>query len=142
MTRATHTKQFGTSLVVERFEIDWDNLAWCTLRRLLEEPGPARLSDAGIERVFRRALAIRLWSVPCLYMNPQFTVSAMHAGPAFVTAAQHAQQRWLRTVKRLVGSAANLKRQLQQSSSLLKQLQFTGVLIVTGKHTCHGLTQH
>jgi hypothetical protein len=123
-----------SAIAVTRHAVDWNDLAWPTLQRLGASgtsPGHTRGIVHGALTVLRQAH--RLGTV---YANPAFTVRAP-PGPVsreFIQQARHAQVTWLRHLSTILGSARQRKRMVQQANALVRQFEFTGILVVNGKH--------
>lgn len=128
-----------SAVEIEEHNVEWDWLAWCTLRRFFAPApaGPPPCGEAELEQMFRRLLR-KLPLVPAAYLNPRFSVFADQPGRRFERAVARARATWLRQLKQTLGSAGRLKHAIKTTSPLLRQLQYTGVLIANGKHVCQG----
>jgi len=69
-----------------------------------------------------------------VYANPRFVVRAAAPTARFMAQARWAQRTWLQQMKQILGSGGQLKREIKQRPPLLRQLEFTGVLVVDGLH--------
>ncbi len=116
--------------------VDWDNLAWSTLERLGAEgmsPGTDRAIALRFREVMRNARRLGNRFVN-RFVNPQFTVTAAFPSPEFIRAARRARLAWLRTLRQSLGTARRVKTAMRERLPEIRQLEFTGVLVVEGKH--------
>jgi hypothetical protein len=94
-------------------DLDWASLADLTLGRLLE----ARLGE-GLH-----------------YHNPEYSLYAPPGTPTdlFVGQARRAQVLWNKRIARVLGAGVR-RRAIKREEPLRRQLAFTGVLTIEGKH--------
>ena len=117
---------------VVQHEVDWNSLPWSTLRQLIDigcSPG----TDEEITIWFRFVMG-EAAQLGTQYVNPQFTVTADGPSPAFIRKARQAQRAWLKTLKTVLKTSGCLKRELKKVLPEIRQLEFTGVMIIDGKH--------
>ena len=118
---------------VFQHEVDWNALAWSTLQRLLDV-GPSPGAEEDIAVWFRFVMR-EVATQPCTeYQNPQFTVTADGPSMAFIRKARRAQRAWLKTLKTVLGKSGCLNRELKKVLPEIRQLAYTGVMIIGGKH--------
>jgi len=132
MSRDMSTKDGIMAVHIETHTPDWNELAWPVLLRL-----GAAGHCPGKDEDLLRTLFARLRSFPELgtrFLNPRYTVSSQVPSREFVRQARRAQTGWLMQARDVLGGAAILQRELHHSDRLLRQLRFTGLLIVNGKH--------
>lgn len=114
---------------------NFNDLAWSVLCRLYplgESPG----LDQAIEAIARLMLR-RLPAGLTTYLNPAFTVRQIPGcdDTGFLREAQRARLGWFNQLKQGLGSSRLVKREITKASPLIRQLVYTGVLIIRGKHT-------
>lgn len=124
------TKKVGDVLVFQHGP-DYDDLAFSTLERLecFLHPG----TDARIEHLFKNALIGASLDVELVkFLNPMFTVTASRPSNEFIHQARRAQKCWIAEFKKFLGR--DLNGFICELSPLIRQLVFSGVLILGGKH--------
>lgn len=122
----------GGVRVIQR-EVDWNTVAWSTLQQLMEI-GPSPGADEEIVAWFRFCMREVAAQLGTQYVNPQFTIAASGPSPAFIRKARQAQQAWLKTLKTVLGTSGCLKREMKKVQPEIRQLAYTGVMIIGGKH--------
>jgi hypothetical protein len=123
-------------VLVERYEPDFNDLAWQTFTlltpaRRLENPGP----DVAIARYFTRWLKkLRVLQVGTVYANPCAVVRSRGATDHFLRLARRFQREWFCRFNDTLYSAERVRRQMNQVHRTIRQLAFTGVMIVHNRH--------
>lgn len=117
------------------YEPDFNDLAWSTLQHLgVQAPTPG----ADRERIDALQLFLRMGVVEGTdFVNPPFLVTADRPTKAFFRQARVAQRSWLVRLKTLYKTAGAMKREMRRVRRvhpLLVQFEFTGLLLVRGKH--------
>ncbi len=123
-----------SKFILKRFSPDINELAWCTLRHLYpigHSPG----SDSQIEQAFRFFMSRPI----CLdsdhaFVNPAYAVTADRPTKSFVKAARNAQRAWFRQFTDMLQGCGRAKREAKRMSPIIRQLTFTGVLVINRKH--------
>ena len=108
------------------------DLAFSTLERLecFKSPG----TDARIEQLFKNALiSASIDPERTNFLIPLFTVTASRPSETFFRQARQAQRSWIAEFARF--KKRGLREYLRELSPLIRQLAFSGVLIVEGKHS-------
>lgn len=123
-----------TAVCVIRHRDNSDDPAWGTLARLqpgLQNPGCEQLQEAVARGVLRGAS-----EMGTVYVNPKYTVlSPPGTGMSqFIRAARAAQASWLKQLRTVLGSSRHVKRAMKRTLPLLRQLGFTGLLVIDGRH--------
>lgn len=124
------TQLFGNVLVFQH-QPDYNDLALSTLQRLeyFESPG----TDAKIEHFFKNALiSARFNPERTIFLNPMYTVTTSRPSEEFFRQARRVQRSWIAELKKFLGR--ELRTYVRGLSPLMRQLTFSGVLIVAGKH--------
>lgn len=134
-----HLVRHEPGVFVERTDPDINHLAWFTLRKLLGKTHPIG-GDGGAVKVFlhlMRRIPVNLTA----YVNPWSVVTATEPDYEFITAARSEQRAWHARLRSMFfGSARTQKffglRGAKKSiiDPVLRQLEYHGVLIVSGKH--------
>ena len=120
-----------TDVQVTRIDCDWDNLAWQTLVNLTgtdETPPP----EERIEPALRFCLS-QHFVQGNVYANPGYVIHSSCVSQSFVLAAKRVQSSWLHRVRQTLGNSVYQK-ECRQATPLMRSLQFTGLLILNGKH--------
>lgn len=117
---------------VYKVAANWSDLAWGTLSRF-GVPGDSPGTDGDIE-VWFRALLIGAREFGSVYANPAYTVVARTPTQEFIRQARRAQALWIRRCRSIFVSSGQLKRTMRRRPPLLRQLEFTGFLIIDGRH--------
>ena len=118
---------------VQRFEVDWDDLAWSTFQNLgVTElsPGP----DAVIVEIARDFLKAPRHFGVTLFANPAFLIQApdwMLPGN-FIQQARIAQNAFRYQLKAVLGRP--WRAAMKTSQGIHRQLAFNGLLLVKGRH--------
>jgi hypothetical protein len=131
MQTAIEDRRGGVRVIQQ--EVDWNSVAWSTLQQLMDV-GPSPGADEEIVAWFRFSMHEVAAQLGTQYVNPQFTVTADGLSLAFIRRARQAQRAWLKTLKTVLGKSGCLKRELRKVQPEIRQLAFTGVMIVAGKH--------
>lgn len=121
---------------VIQHSVDWDNLSRSTLQRL-GDGGELLKGLPGQDRVIAACFRFTMQQADQFgtrYVNPKFTVMAPGPSPAFLRRARQAQRAWLKTLKTVLGKSGILKREIRKRLPEVRQLEFTGVMIIDGKH--------
>ena len=122
-----------TNVRVSQYTPDWNDLAWSTLRNCHGEIGNSPGSDEAIAGCFR-FLMRHANQLGTQYMNPQSVITAPSPSRAFIRKARQAQRAWLKTLKTVLATSGCLKREIKRRLPEIRQLQFTGVMLINGKH--------
>lgn len=133
-----------TTIQIVHHTVDWNNLAWHTLTNLfpsidreIANPG-AHAQIAGLFHLLLRHGDIDDCTV---FANPEITIAAESTADLneFVARARRAQLVWYRRLRDTLGGGGYMKRAVKREKPLVRQLAFTGVLIIAGKHIhpCH-----
>jgi len=117
---------------VWQHDVDWDDLAWSTMQRL-SDGGSSPGTDVAIQKSFRAAMQ-QADQLGTRYVNPQFTVVASAPSPSFIREARQAQLAWLKTLKTVLVTSGCVKRELKKRLPEIRQLEFTGVMVINGRH--------
>ncbi len=98
-------------VTITEHDVDWNDLEGSVLNRLA----------AGYDTRPR-------------YLNPMFTVVASANAPLglFVKQARHAQIRWNKRLTQILGASIR-RRQMLKTAQHLRQLRYTGLLILNGR---------
>jgi hypothetical protein len=118
---------------VTEHPVDSQDLAWCTLQRLCEggrNPGvPRAIAILFLDRMRE---ATRFGT---RFENPMFTVAAPRPTIDFIRESKRAQRIWLTRLRdSMFWTARGMKRVIADENPLLRQLQYTGVMVILGKH--------
>lgn len=116
---------------VTQHTVDWNDLAWSTLQNL-GATGPSPGPDNVIEEYFRKALC-KVALLPTVYVNPRFRIIADGPSYEFLREARRAQRTWLSQAKQVLATRSELRRQMRAKTPLMRQLAFTGVMVVSGR---------
>jgi hypothetical protein len=116
-----------------------DDFAASTLCRLVTDAINSTLYEhtesylVGLTKLFLRHA--QSMGVRSIFANPRGSVRCREPTEDFLRSAFNAQQGWLRTLRDVFGQRG-LDRIAQElrSQPLLWQLQFTGIMIIDGKH--------
>ncbi|MGQ9770224.1 MAG: hypothetical protein ACUVQG_06695 [Thermogutta sp.] len=128
------------TLVVKRYAPDSNDLAWSTMTHLLPEvidPCCYRGTDNWIEGMFRIVLASpKDFDLENVFANPAWVVRLTSgcATKRFFVEARKAQRAWFKQSADMLQSNARTKRAAHAASPIIRQLMYTGVLILDGKH--------
>jgi hypothetical protein len=96
--------------------------------------GPSPGADEDIVAWFRFVMRGVVGQLGAQYVNPMFTVTASNPSLAFVRKARQAQRAWLKTLKAVLATSGCLKREMKKVLPEIRQLAYTGVMIIGGKH--------
>lgn len=125
----------NTNFEVIRHVVDWDDPHAVTLKEVTTVDF-SRHPDAIFETCFRKAMRCGL--AACLgtrYINPMFTVSAPCPSTAFFARARQARQDWRRALCDIVSwSSSRWREELHEATPIIRQLKYTGVMFVEGRH--------
>jgi hypothetical protein len=111
---------------------DVNDLAWTTLGWLGNQH--PRVGD---ERATITLFKMCMWNQPprvTLFANPLTKVMAARPSPEFLVEARRQQQRWIKQLGTWLFGSARVKRYYAAANPIIRQLEFTGVLILDGKH--------
>jgi hypothetical protein len=124
---------------VERTDPSFYHLAWFTMRKLLGKPDV--IGDDGQAVAFFRFLMKRMPDSLNAYVSPWSVVTAYVTDRDFLAAARSEQRAWhVRLQSMFFGSARTQKffglrgPKKATTDPALRQLEYHGVLIVSGKH--------
>ena len=124
---------------VERTDPNFDHLAWFTMRKLLGKPDA--IGDDGQAVAFFRFLMKRMPDSLNAYVSPWSVVTTNVTDRDFVAAARSEQRAWHKRLHSIFfGSARTQKffglrgEKKATTDPALRQLEYHGVLIVSGKH--------
>jgi hypothetical protein len=129
----TSRRQDRSGVRVWQHEVDWDNPAWSVLLRLGDVSNCPPGTDEEMALCFR-AVMRQAHELGTRYVNPQFTVTAPWPSEDFIRKARQAQRACLKTLKSVLVTSGNLKRELKKRSAIIRQLEITGVMVIDGKH--------
>jgi hypothetical protein len=127
------TRHIG-DVTLARHWPDFNDLAWSTLQHLLplgSSQGPDSKVQAVFRYVIRRAPHFGLGTV---FANPAFVVQAPALSRAFLREARQSQLAWFKQLGSVLGSAGRMKRAMRAAHPIIRQLAYTGVMVVAGKH--------
>lgn len=135
----THLVRREPGVRVERTEPDFDHLAWFTMRRLLGNPHA--IGDDGRAVSIFHILIQQMPDNLTAYVSPWSVVTAAKPDHEFLTTARLEQRAWhARLQSMFFGSARTQKffglrgPKKATTDPALRQLEYHGVLIVSGKH--------
>lgn len=119
-------------VVVLQHGVNDDDLAWSTLQNLF----PVRSSLGDPERIegFFRLVMRELAEPVTVFANPAFTVEAPLPCANFFKHAKSVQRKWFKSLNASLGSSQLVKEAMRRATPLMRQLEFTGIMIVDGKH--------
>jgi hypothetical protein len=136
MPRARSTQVLPDGTCIVQRCVDWgDDLAWVTLTELGcigVSPGRPDL----LVSCARLVLSGQHGTGRTTYINPEFTVAAPHGEPTedFLLAARRAQKTFLAHLKSILFSSRRVKNTMREVDPISRQLTFSGVMIINGKH--------
>lgn len=130
-SRPTTTRSVG-DVVVWQHGVNDDDLAWSTLQNLF--PVGQSLGDPERIEAFFRLVMHELAEPLTVFANPAFTVEARLASANFFKHAKSVQRRWFKSLNATLGSSRLVKEAMRRATPLMRQLEFTGIMIVEGKH--------
>lgn len=120
-------------VVIERAAFDANHPEWNTLRFLgfqnCAPPGSPSSTGQTFVNLIRHQ-----GQLGTRYATPIGMVQAEQPTVAFLTAARQLQHAYWKQLKDILGSSSRVKRQFKNLNPLIRQLQFTGVMIINGKH--------
>jgi hypothetical protein len=121
-------------VTVERFHPDYNDLSWQCLSYLF--PGlPPLGPDAEIADAFRYVMGQTGITVNrTLYANPAYLIRAEGFSWAFLNEARIAQKAWLGQFNDGLASSSRVRREMDAVLPIIRQLMYTGVLVVSGRH--------
>ena len=130
------------TVLVIRKQIDWEFPAWGTFTNLLHNIPDQIVTDLGrpgtdawIERNFRGMMHCVCRTLKTIYANPLCVVEAEEPSDQFYSEARHAFHQWRTTFRQMTQwSSSEYQRQQKQAGTIIRQLQFLGVLVINGKH--------
>ena len=111
---------------------DFNDLAWTTMQHLW----PVGLSpgrDDTIMKMFR-LLTYGMPIVGTVYVNPAYTIRTDVPSREFIQQAKRAQLDWLQRLRTSLFSWRRVKNAMKRAPPIIRQLAFTGMLFVNGKH--------
>ncbi len=117
---------------IERCQADPNDLAWSTLRWLGNTHPPV-----GDERLVAELFKMSMRNRPpgiTVYANPVVRVTTESPSREFLAEARRQQRRWIQQLNTWLFSAGRVKRHYATVGPIIRQLEFSGVLIVNGKH--------
>lgn len=130
------TRDGATSLTdgvhVSRGIPDENHLGWCTLHKLGyadPPPGSPKATAIAMLEILRNQSALGT-----VYATPLSKVTAPRPSPAFFKTARQEQLTWFRRLADRLFSMGRVKRHYARANPLFRQLEFTGVMIVNGRH--------
>ena len=129
---AQRNRKGKASVEVQRTAVDVNGLAWSTFARLFRFQMAAPIADAELEDAFRYLIRQRNLE-GTVYVNPMFEVRCSEPTQEFFAAALRAQRAYLSYLKSFLFKSGTMKREMRQRTPLLRQLEFTGVMIVNGR---------
>jgi len=134
-----HLVRSEPGIRVERIDPDFDHLAWFTMGKLLGNPHVIADDERAV--CIFRFLMRRMPSNLTAYVSPWSLVAATEPDHEFFTAARSEQRAWHTRLQSIFfGSARTQKffglRGTKKATidPALRQLEYHGVLIVSGKH--------
>lgn len=125
-------KDHRESVQVDSCEADVNEIAWTTLR-WLNKDSPEGGSDQQAIDLFKICMK-ELPPANVIYVNPIARVVAPQVTAAFLSEARRQQRKWINQINSWLFSAARVKRHYDATHPITRQLEFTGVLIVHGRH--------
>jgi hypothetical protein len=91
--------------------------------------------DSDIACLFKRFVSgPRVFEESNAFANPEFLVTATIPSGEFFKKAHEAQLKWIIRLNTIFGSRGHAKRVSKRMSPIIRQLSFTGVMIVDGRH--------
>jgi hypothetical protein len=111
---------------------DANDLAWTTLGWLGNQHPRVGGKRATIT-LFKMCMRNQLPRVT-LYANPLAKVTSEKPSPEFLAEARRQQRRWIKQLNTWLFGSARVKKHYASEDPILRQLEFTGVLILNGKH--------
>jgi hypothetical protein len=122
-----------SSVSVQQYQPDLDNLAWKTFQRVFEINWQCLGGEREIELGFGWLMR-NMPPVGTFYVNPMFTVRGTADDARFIANARRAQLAWFAYLKSFLFTSGIIRREMKQRSPVIRQLEFTGVMIMDGKH--------
>lgn len=120
-------------VVVERVAYDVNHPELTTLRFLGFQEDTPPGSPLSTGQAFIKLMANQS-QLGTRFATPIGMVQAEKPTPAFFAAARQLQHAHWRQLKDILGSSSRVKRHFKSLKPLARQLQFTGVMIIDGKH--------
>lgn len=134
----TDRREETGGVVVESYSLNESDFAWQTMMNMLPEiltfgDNPGR--DLAIERFFEAVMSdpSRL-ALANVFVNPIRRVISENPTRQFYKAARRAQTDWFRVLKTILTKRSIVDRAVSRMPPTIRQLSYTGVLIVGGKH--------
>ena len=128
-------KQQNGLVQITEFKPDWNDLAWFTMK-LLGAEGTSPGTNVAILTHFFQELTPKFPDLGTIFVNPQFVVSSPESSAAFFREADRAQITWFKTLKDVFVHSGIRKQRIKREDRLMRQLCFTGIMIVEGKYLC------
>ena len=120
-----------TDVQMTRIDCDWNNLAWQTIQNFSTLEGNPPPENSLEDKV--RFLLSQDVDWGTVYANPGYVVRSSSVSQHFMLSAKRAQSSWLHRVRQTLGNSGFQKEQ-SQATPLMRTLQFTGLLILNGRH--------
>ena len=125
-------KRYRVGIRIDRCDADPNDLAWSTLMWLGNTHAPVGEERLVVE-LFKMAMRNRPPGMT-IYANPVVRVTAANPSREFLTEARRQQRRWIKQLNTWLFRAGRVKRYYASASPIVRQLEFTGVLILDGSH--------
>lgn len=122
----------GVQVSVRSCRPDANDLAWATLGWLGNQH-PKVGDERATITLFKMCMRNQSPGVT-LFANPLAKVIAARPSQEFLAEARRQQRRWIKQLGSWLFGSARVKRYYAAVDPIIRQLEFTGVLIVNGKH--------
>jgi len=132
----TRKKRDQANIVIRQVQPDHNDWPWSTIMNLFNlEPENNPGKEPIIETFFKIGIAGPSdFGLVNAFVNPAYIVTADCAGRGFYRASKRAQRTWFRQVKKILGTSGAVKRNTKKMTPIIRQLSYTGVMIVDGRH--------
>jgi hypothetical protein len=117
---------------IERCQADPNDLAYSTLNWLGNTHPPVG-DDRLVAELFKMSMRSRPPGMT-VYANPVVRVTTASPSREFLVEARRQQRSWIKQLNNWLFSAGRVKGHYATVGPIIRQLEFTGVLIVNGKH--------
>lgn len=121
------------AVIVKREPLDINHPEWNTLRFLGLQGDTPPGSPLSTVQAFVNLMRHQE-QLGTRFATPIGMVQTEQPTVAFQTAARQIQHTYWRQLKDILGSSSRVKRHFKSLNPLIRQLQFTGVMIINGKH--------
>lgn len=134
----TTSTQRKKGVEINTFPVEDSSWAWGTLLNVAphllkaeENPGRDEVMEVVFKLIMEDAAGCGLTNV---FGNPVCCVTARTPSNLFFREARRAQTTWFRQARHILGSCGPIKRAVKNMTPIIRQLSYTGVLVVDGKH--------